>query len=104
MRMLLVDDHAVFRAGLRHWLTGPFPAATFGEAGTMAEAKRALATREWDVVLLDLDLPDGSGVEILEWLRASGIATPALILSLHAEAPYARRALRAGALGYVSKD
>lgn len=99
-----MDDHAVFRAGLREWLAGPFPDATFGEAGTGAEAKRALAAGGWDIVLLDLDLPDASGVEILEWLRGARLGIPALVLSLHAEAPYARRALRAGAVGYVSKD
>lgn len=99
-----MDDHAVFRAGLREWLAGPFPSATFGEAGTGAEARRALASEDWDLVLLDMDLPDATGLEILEWMRAEGVGARALVLTLHAEAPFAQRALRAGAVAYVSKD
>ncbi|MGE0447698.1 MAG: response regulator [Vicinamibacterales bacterium] len=104
LRILLVDDHPVVRLGLRHLLADAFASATIQEGGSAAEAM-ALVTREaWDVVILDLTLPDGSGLDVLKQIRSAYPRLPVLILSIHTVDQFGRRALAAGASGYVTKD
>jgi two-component system response regulator NreC len=100
-RLLLVDDHAIVRSGVRRLLTdGGFDVVA--EASSAAEAL-TLARRETpDVIVLDIGLRDRSGLEILPELRASGARV--VILSMQDEPVYARRALEQGAQGYVLKD
>jgi DNA-binding NarL/FixJ family response regulator len=77
---------------------------TFGEAGTASEALRLVREQDWDVVVLDISLGDRSGLEVLKELKQVRPRLPVLILSMHSEEQYARRAFKAGAAGYVTKD
>lgn len=105
MRILLVDDHAVVRKGVIDILSTMTPPPTFTEAETSraALARVAEAPDGFDLAILDLHLPDESGFSTLDKLRALAPALPVLVLSMYDAAEYAVRALKAGALGYVSK-
>ncbi|HTA20151.1 MAG TPA: response regulator transcription factor [Polyangia bacterium] len=102
--ILLVDDHAVVRRGLRELLGEEFPSAEFGEAASGAEALAQIAKRPWGLVILDVSLPGRDGLEILKEALALRPGVPIMMLSVHAEDQYAIRALRAGAAGYVTKE
>lgn len=102
--ILLVDDHAVVRRGLRELLGEEFPSAEFGEAASGPEALAQIARRPWGLVILDLSLPGRDGLEILKEALALRPGVPIMILSVHGEDQYAIRALRAGASGYVTKE
>jgi two-component system, NarL family, invasion response regulator UvrY len=104
MRILIADDHAVFRRGLRDTLADAFPRATFGEAKTAQETIEHVRRQDWDVVILDISMPGRSGLDILDDLRRLRPKLPVLLLTMHPEHQYARRALRAGAAGYLTKD
>ncbi len=101
MNILLVDDHAILRAGLRKLLGAVFEGEIY-EAANGREAVSLALTRKIDLILLDLNLPDLGGLELLErLLQVSSAAV--LVLSMHAEPLYVSRALEAGAHGYISK-
>jgi DNA-binding NarL/FixJ family response regulator len=102
-RILLVDDHPVVVAGLRQILADSMPDVEFGVAGSAAEALRLFGTTRWHLVVLDVVLPDGSGLDVLKQLRAIRPSTPVLVLSMHAEEVFGVRMLRAGAFGYLTK-
>lgn len=102
MRVLLVDDHPLVRAGARQLILGRWPQAQVQEAGTLDEALDRLDG--CTLALVDLSLPDASGLEALVKLRRRAPALPVLVLSMHAEAAYAARALQLGAAGYLPKD
>jgi len=104
LRILLVDDHPVVRLGLRHLLADAFADATIRESGSAAEATALVARETWDVVILDLTLPDGLGLDVLKQIRSMYPRLPVLILSIHTVDQFGRRALAAGASGYVTKD
>lgn len=104
MRILLVDDHPILRAGVAQLIRGRWPEAELAEAGNLAEAVKFLETGAWRAIVLDLSLPDASGLEGLARLRRKAPDTPVLVLSMHAEAAYAARALQGGASGYLTKD
>jgi two-component system, NarL family, invasion response regulator UvrY len=103
-RFLVVDDHAVVRRGLTEILREAFPGASCEEAGAAREALAAFRAGRWDAVILDVGLPDRSGLDVLKEMKAHAPATPVLVLSVHAEAPFAVRALKAGASAYLSKE
>jgi two-component system invasion response regulator UvrY len=100
MKVLIVDDHAVVRAGLQRLLSG---VAVVLEAETGAAGLALLAERP-DLVILDLNLPGVSGLELIRRFRSEAPATPVMVLSMHADRLYAVYALKAGATGYVSKN
>jgi DNA-binding NarL/FixJ family response regulator len=102
--MLIVDDHEVLRAGVKRLFEKQPGTATFGEASTLQEALRLVREQDWDVVLLDISLGDRSGLEVLKELKQVRPQLPVLILSMHSEEQFARRAFKAGAAGYVTKD
>src|ERR1043165_4708102 len=102
-RILLVDDHEVVRDGVRRILDKQPGATTFGEAGTAAEALELVREQDWDVVLLDISLGGRDGLEVLREIKRLRPRLPVLILSMHSEELFARRALKAGAAGYVTK-
>ncbi|MBV8899864.1 MAG: response regulator transcription factor [Verrucomicrobia bacterium] len=104
MRILIVDDHALFREGLKRILLDEFQDATFGEAANATEALAQLWRPLWDLVLLDVSMRGRSGLEVLKELRASAAKVPVLVLSAHAEDQYAVRVLKAGAAGYLTKE
>ena len=101
--VLLVEDHAIVRAGLRRLLAG-LPAIEIREASRGAEALALLRGNRPDLVMLDLNLPDLGGVELLRRLLQEAPGMRILVLSMHCEPLYAARALAAGARGYVSKN
>jgi len=103
MNILIVDDHAIVRDGLRRLLRGLFDGEIF-EASTGREALALARGRELDLVLLDLNLPELGGLELLGRLATVAPDLPVLVLSMHAEPLYVTRAMDAGARGYVSKN
>jgi two-component system, NarL family, invasion response regulator UvrY len=104
MRILIVDDHPIVRAGVAQLIRQHWPQADLVEAGSLAEAMTRLREAGWQAIVLDLSLPDANGVEGLARLRRALPQTPVLVLSMHAEAAYAARALQTGASGYLTKD
>jgi two-component system, NarL family, invasion response regulator UvrY len=104
LRVMLVDDHPVVRRGLRQLLTDAFAGAVVHEVGSGRDAIATLHTQAWSVMVLDLSLPDGSGLDVLKRVRELRPRLPVLILSVHAADQFARRAIAAGASGYLTKD
>ncbi len=103
-RILIVDDHALFRAGVRALLEDQTDWEVGGEAETGDLALTLMRDEEWDAVLLDISMPDRSGIDILRQIRAHKPSLPILILSMYPEEQYAVNLLRAGAMGYLAKD
>jgi two-component system invasion response regulator UvrY len=103
-RILLADDHAVVRRGLREMLREEFPAADFGEASTAQEALERAWEQPWDLIVLDISMPGRSGLDILRDLKEARPRAAILVQSMHAEDQFARRVLKAGAAGYITKD
>ena len=104
MRILIADDHAVFRRGLAETLGEAFSRVTFGEAKTAQETLEHVRRQDWDVVILDISMPGKSGLDILDDLHRLRPKLPVLLLSMHPEQQYARRALKLGAAGYLTKE
>src|SRR6266704_5209959 len=104
MRVLIADDHAVFRRGLKETLAEAFSRVTFGEAKTAQETLEQVRRQDWDVVILDISMPGKSGLDILDDLKRLRPKVPVLFLSMHPEEQYAKRALKAGAAGYLTKE
>jgi DNA-binding NarL/FixJ family response regulator len=103
VNILIVDDHGIVRAGLRRLLRGMFEGEIL-EAATGREALVLARSRSLDLVLLDMNLPELGGLELLSRLASVAPNLPVLVLSMHAEPLYVTRALEAGARGYVSKN
>jgi DNA-binding NarL/FixJ family response regulator len=103
MRELIVDDHERLRRSLRDVLSRTLGAGTWGEAGGAAEALRLVDAEPWDLVLLDLSLPDSTGLETLGELRRRRPALPVLVMSMHPEAQFGPVVRAAGASGYLAK-
>jgi DNA-binding NarL/FixJ family response regulator len=103
MNILIVDDHAIVRAGLRRLLRGLFDGEVL-EAATGREALALARGSTLDLVLLDMNLPELGGLELLSRLATVVPNIPVLVLSMHAEPLYVMRAMEAGARGYVSKN
>ena len=104
MRALCIDDHAIFRQGVKQILLQYDRHMKIGEAATAAEAMRLLHDSRWEVVILDLSLPDRSGFQLLTELKREQPDVPVIVLSMHADDEYAVRAFRIGASGYVTKE
>ncbi|UOB58269.1 response regulator transcription factor [Burkholderia pyrrocinia] len=104
IRVILADDHAVMRDGLRHILERAGGFEIVGEASdgraTLALAERSAA----DVLLLDLSMPAPTGIELIRLVKSHAPSLRTLVLTMHAEAQYAARAFKAGATGYLTKD
>jgi len=103
MKILLVDDHEIFRRGLKHLLLEEFPDASFAEAGGVPQARELISRKEWNLVLLDINLPGGSGLDLLAELRQSCPQTAVLVLSSYPEEEFALRSFKLGAAGYLTK-
>jgi DNA-binding NarL/FixJ family response regulator len=104
VRILLVDDHAVVRDGIKRIFDERPGEALFGEASSVHEALRLIREELWDVVVLDISLDGGNGLEVLQEIKKTHPKLPVLILSMHSEEQYARRAFKAGASGYITKS
>ncbi|MCS6914872.1 MAG: response regulator transcription factor [Myxococcales bacterium] len=103
IRLLLVDDHAIVRAGLRALLEGEADLQVIGEAGDGHTAVELAARLQPDLVLLDLSMPGGNGIDAIARLRTAAPRARLLVLSMHAAPEYVRPALRAGVHGYLVK-
>ncbi|MBI2212485.1 MAG: response regulator transcription factor [Acidobacteria bacterium] len=104
IRVLITDDHMIVREGLRQIVSETRDISVVAEAATASEALDRLREVEVDVVVLDLNLPDRHGVDLLAHIQSMYPRSPVLILSVHREPDYAIRLMKAGAAGYVSKD
>jgi two-component system, NarL family, invasion response regulator UvrY len=104
MKILLTDDHAVVRHGLKQILADEFRRATFGEARNAQEALNRVWKENWDVVVLDITMPGRSGLEVLREIKKSKPRLPVLVLSMHPEGQFAVRVLKRGASGYMTKE
>jgi two-component system invasion response regulator UvrY len=103
-RVLIADDHAVVRAGLRQFLETDPSIQEIGEAATGREALEQLRLGKWNLLLLDINMPDRSGLEVLQQVRSTHPETRVLVLSGYPERQYAVNVLRAGASGFLSKE
>jgi len=104
VKILIADDHAVVRRGLRQILAEAIKGASFGEAATGQQALERIWKELWDIVILDLMMPGQNGLEILKEIKRSRPALPVLVLSMHPEDQFAVRLLKAGAAGYMTKE
>jgi two-component system invasion response regulator UvrY len=102
-RVLIADDHAVVRAGYKQFLEAEHSITEVGEVTSGSEALDALRRREWDLLLMDIHMPDRSGLDILKHVTTGYPDVRVLIMSGLPEEQYARNVLRAGASGYLSK-
>jgi two-component system invasion response regulator UvrY len=102
--VLIADDHAIVRNGLKQLLSGERAIREIGEAGSGREVLQQLQRHHWDLLLLDINMPDRSGIDILRQIRTTHAATRVLVLSGFPEKQYAVNVLRAGASGYLNKE
>jgi DNA-binding NarL/FixJ family response regulator len=103
-RVFLVDDHPMVREQLAHLIDQQPDLEVCGEAGDVAEAIEGIERLRPDIAIVDLSLKNSSGLDLIKDLKARETAVPLLVLSMHDESLYAERVLRAGAMGYVSKQ
>lgn len=103
-RILIVDDHAIVREGLKQILAEVDDIEVGGEADCSSRALQMARQQPWDMILMDISMPDRSGLETLELLKKEHPAIKVLMLSMHRETQYAVRALKSGAAGYLNKQ
>ena len=103
IRVILCDDHALIRRGIRDTLSDAPDIQVVGEAGDYPELRTLLRSTQCDVLVLDINMPGRSGLDVLAVLKDEGATMKVLIVSMYPEDQYAIRALRAGAYGYVNK-
>jgi len=103
-RILIVDDHAIVREGLKQILAEVDDIEVAGEADCSSRALQMARRESWDMVLMDITMPDRSGIETLELMKKEHPGLQVLMLSMHRETQYAVRALKSGAAGYLNKQ
>lgn len=104
MKIILIEDHPIFRIGVRQLILQRWPEAKVVETGTLTEALVAVRGESFQLAIVDLNLPDTHGLEALSQLARATPKTRLLVLSFNSEAAYAQRALQMGAAGYLTKD
>jgi two-component system, NarL family, invasion response regulator UvrY len=104
MRILIADDHAVVRQGLKQILAAEFKRAEFGEASNGQQALELAWKGSWDVLVLDITMPGQSGLDVLKAIKKTRPKLPVLMLSMHPEDQFAVRMLKIGAAGYMTKE
>jgi DNA-binding NarL/FixJ family response regulator len=104
IRVLIADDHAILRRGLKEILVRELPGAVCGEAKDAAEIMARIQDAEWDLAIVDITMPGRSGLDALQDLKAARPKLPVLVLSMHPEDQYGKRVLKAGASGYMNKE
>jgi two-component system, NarL family, invasion response regulator UvrY len=102
--IIIADDHAVVRQGVKQILAAETDMRVVGEAKNFVETLAVVRDLDWDVLILDYSMPGGNGLQVLKKIQKSHPKRPVLILSMHPEEAIAVSALRAGAAGYISKD
>lgn len=104
IKILIADDHAIVRQGLKQIIVEEPDLTVAGEAQTAQQVLDLVRQRDWDVVVLDISMPGRSGLEVLKELKQERPRLPVLVLSMHPEEQFAVRALKAGAAGYLTKE
>ncbi|MFH1124020.1 MAG: response regulator transcription factor [Pseudomonadota bacterium] len=104
IRVLITDDHPIVREGLKKILSRESDIQVAGEAQNSEELMKLVQKEKWDIVVLDITMPGRGGLDVLKELSEKYPDLPVLILSMHPEDQFARRALQAGAAGYLTKD
>jgi two-component system invasion response regulator UvrY len=104
LRILIADDHAIVRTGLKQLILAEFHRAEIGEADDAEDLIKKAILKEWDVVICDLHMPGRSGLDALKQIKQAVPKLPVLIMSMHPEEQYGFRVIKAGAAGYLSKD
>ncbi len=104
IRVLIADDHAILRRGLKEILVRELDQVTCGEAEDAQKALTEIQSHTWDLLILDISMPGRSGLDLLGDLRQTQPQLPILVLSMHAEDQYGKRVLKAGAAGYMNKE
>jgi DNA-binding NarL/FixJ family response regulator len=104
IRILIADDHAIVRKGLRQLLLEEYPSANIEEVSDAETLIKKTITAEWDIVICDLSMPGRSGLDALRQIKQSSPSLPVLIMSMHSEDQYALRVLKAGASAYLNKE
>jgi len=104
LRILIADDHAIIRKGLKQILLEEYPSAIIEEVKDAEEVIKKTINSEWDIIICDLSMPGRSGLDVVQQVKQNFPKLPVLILSIHPEEQYAIRVLKAGAAGYLSKD
>ncbi len=103
MKILIADDHALIRRGLKQIIDEEFPSATTGEAEDCQQVLDRVRKDAWDIVILDLTMPGGDGLEVLKQIKVIRPQLPVLILSMHTEDQFGTAVLKQGAAGFLSK-
>jgi DNA-binding NarL/FixJ family response regulator len=103
MKILLADDHALLRGGLKLMLAAALPPVEFGEAENCELALEAALSEPWDLIIMDISMPGRGGLDILKEIHVQRPQIPVLMLSMYTERQFAVRAFRAGACGYLTK-
>ncbi|MDL1891877.1 response regulator transcription factor [Sphingobacteriales bacterium CHB3] len=104
MDVLIADDHQLIREGIKYMLSEAPEIGTIGEAKNAVEIFEQIEMRPWDVLVLDINLPGRSGLDVLKELRVKHPRLPVLILSMYPEDQFAVRVIKAGAAGYLTKS
>jgi two-component system, NarL family, invasion response regulator UvrY len=104
IRILIADDHAILRRGLREILVRELGDAVCGEAENAQQLLAEVERQDWELVILDVSMPGRSGVDVLRDLHRARPKLPVLVLSMHPEDQYGKRVLQAGASGYMKKE
>jgi DNA-binding NarL/FixJ family response regulator len=104
IEVLVADDHAIIRDGLKKILADTSDLEVAGEAADGFQTLQQVRRRDWGLVVLDMSMPGRSGLELIKQLKSERPSTPILVFSMHPEEQYAVRAIRAGASGYLSKE
>jgi DNA-binding NarL/FixJ family response regulator len=104
IKVLIADDHAILRRGLREILVRELKGVVCGEAEDARQVLELVRKQEWDLIVLDVTMPGRSGLDVIRDLKPLQPKLPILVLSMHPEDQYAKRVLKAGASGYMNKE
>jgi DNA-binding NarL/FixJ family response regulator len=104
IKILIADDHAIIRRGLKQIVSEEVDMVVAGEAENARQVRELVRKDEWDVVVLDINMPGQSGLDVLKELKREHPKLPVLVLSVHPEDQYGVRVLKAGAAGYLTKE
>jgi two-component system invasion response regulator UvrY len=104
IRVLIADDHAIVRGGLKEILLRELEGVTCGEAENGQQVLDQIESQDWDLLILDITMPGRGGLDVLKTVKESRPRLPVLVLSMHPEDQYGKRVLKAGASGYMNKE
>jgi two-component system, NarL family, invasion response regulator UvrY len=104
LRILIADDHAILRRGLKEILVRELDGVTCGEAQNAEQVLAEVQSHDWDLLILDITMPGRGGLDVLRTLKSVRPRLPVLVLSMHPEDQYGKRVLRAGASGFMNKE